>query len=131
MNIGHHTQPDWRPPNNLFTEIPAPGDIDDWVQPTGAHDAYPLGHVVKHNNAKWQSNHPANVWEPPTYWTKITEDEEVPEWSSFASHEFHYMDIGTVVTDEGTTYYLINPAQGHWKPSGEHGHHGWSTEKPN
>ncbi len=48
-----------------------------------------------------------------------------PEWSSFESHEFQYMEVGTLVTDEGDTYSLINPSQGHHKPSGEHGHHGW------
>ncbi len=73
-------------------------------------------------------------WQPqdtPALWVRVHDPEgEIPEWSSFASHEFQHMDIGTAVMDEGTKYYLINPAQGHWKPSGAHGHHGWSTEKP-
>ncbi len=66
----------------------------------------------------------------PSLWVRVHDPEEIPEWSSFESHEFQYMDIGTLVTDEGDIYSLINPSQGHWKPSGEHGHHGWSTEQP-
>ncbi len=131
VNIGHHTQNDWRPPNSLFTQIAAPADIPVWVQPEGAHDAYSAGYIVEHDGKLWQSNHPDNVWEPGTgnLWAQLTEDEEaeIPEWSSFASHEFQHMTIGTTVMDDGTIYYLINPAQGHWQPSGAHGHHGWST----
>jgi hypothetical protein len=53
-----------------------------------------------------------------------------PEWSSFESWQFASMDIGTAVTDNGTIYYLINPSQGHWQPSGDAGHYGWSTTPP-
>lgn len=35
-----------------------------WVQPTGAHDAYPQGWEVRHNDKTWESLTPANVWEP-------------------------------------------------------------------
>lgn len=35
-----------------------------WVQPTGAEDAYTLGAYVWHAGAIWQSQYPANVWEP-------------------------------------------------------------------
>ena len=56
--------------------------------------------------------------------------DEIPEWSSIASHEFQNLPIGFAVMDEGTKYYLINPAQGHWQPSGPDGHHGWSTQDP-
>ncbi len=72
-------------------------------------------------------------WKPDeavSLYSKIPEPGTIPEWSSFASHEFQHMAIGTAVMDEGTKYYLINPAQGHWKPSGAHGHHGWSTTQP-
>jgi hypothetical protein len=37
---------------------------DPWRQPTGAHDAYPLGAVVSHNGGTWESTVAANVWEP-------------------------------------------------------------------
>lgn len=37
-----------------------------WAQPTGAHDAYPVGWVVAHRGAWWVSLVPGNVWEPGT-----------------------------------------------------------------
>lgn len=43
----------------------------DWVQPTGAHDAYILGAKVVHKGDKWVSDVSANIWEPGVYgWTK-------------------------------------------------------------
>ena len=40
------------------------GTGEEWVQPTGAHDAYRNGAVVTHNGKTWESLTPANVWEP-------------------------------------------------------------------
>lgn len=46
----------------------------DWVQPTGAHDAYDEGAKVKHKDVKWTSDIPANVYEPGVYgWTEYAE----------------------------------------------------------
>lgn len=60
----------------LAAEGIAPGD--PWRQPTGAHDAYPLGAVVRHNGLVWQSDVDANVWEPGvSQWTQIDDPEEV------------------------------------------------------
>lgn len=43
-----------------------------WVQPTGAHDAYPQGAKVSHNGKKWTSDVANNVWEPGVYgWTEV------------------------------------------------------------
>lgn len=39
----------------------------EWVQPTGAHDAYALGAVVSHNGKVWVSTVDSNVWEPGGY----------------------------------------------------------------
>ena len=48
-----------------------------WVQPTGAHDAYPVGRVVAHDGALWRSTLGGNVWEPGStgagdLWEKVT-----------------------------------------------------------
>jgi hypothetical protein len=40
------------------------GGIPIWVQPTGAHDAYPLNFVVSHNGVTYRSTIPANVTVP-------------------------------------------------------------------
>ena len=43
----------------------------EWVQPTGAHDAYPIDSKVSHNGKKWISNIDANVYEPGVFgWTE-------------------------------------------------------------
>ena len=36
----------------------------EWVQPTGAHDAYAKGSQVTHNGERYVSQIDANVWEP-------------------------------------------------------------------
>lgn len=49
-------------------------EYPEWVQPTGAHDAYEQGAKVSHNGKKWTSDIAANVWEPGVYgWTEIIE----------------------------------------------------------
>jgi len=67
----HFTQSDWPPQSvpALFALAPA-GEWPDWVQPLGAHDAYPLGAKVTHNGQRWISSVAANVWAPGVYgWT--------------------------------------------------------------
>ena len=52
-------------------EIPSE-EYPEWVQPTGAHDAYAQGAKVTHNGKKWTSNVENNVWEPGVYgWTEV------------------------------------------------------------
>ena len=40
------------------------GGVAEWVQPTGAHDAYMMDAVVTHNGKTWISTVDSNVWEP-------------------------------------------------------------------
>jgi hypothetical protein len=43
-----------------------------WVQPTGAHDAYPVNAMVRHNGKNWRSTVASNVWAPGVYgWVEI------------------------------------------------------------
>lgn len=42
-------------------------DVPEWVQPTGAHDAYAKGAKVRHNGSLWVSSADSNVWEPGAY----------------------------------------------------------------
>ena len=61
-------------------------DGEEWTQPTGAHDAYPLGATVTHKGKQWENLTPANVWEPGVSgWREVAgEDEDgtptVPEY---------------------------------------------------
>ena len=42
-------------------------EFQPFIQPTGAHDAYPLGAKVKYNNKHYISLIDANVWSPEDY----------------------------------------------------------------
>ena len=71
----HTTQDGWEPSNvpALFKRVWTE-EYPEWVQPTGAHDAYAKGAKVSHNGKKWVSTADANVWEPGVYgWDKVTE----------------------------------------------------------
>lgn len=59
------------PPEEGGEEIPSE-EYPEWVQPTGAHDAYAQGAKVRHNGKKWTSDISANVYEPGVYgWTEV------------------------------------------------------------
>ena len=69
----HNSQPDWTPDKvpALFVRVSVE-EFPEWVQPTGAHDAYNKGDKVTHNGLRWISAADSNVWEPGVYgWTNI------------------------------------------------------------
>ena len=69
----HTSQPDWTPDKvpALFVRVSVE-EFPEWVQPTGAHDAYKKGDKVTHNGLRWISEADSNVWEPGVYgWTNI------------------------------------------------------------
>jgi hypothetical protein len=69
----HTTQSGWNPSAvpALFTRVAYPNQILDWVQPTGAQDAYQIGAKVKHLGFTWTSTANNNTWAPGVYgWTK-------------------------------------------------------------
>jgi len=65
----HISQVDWTPSlvPALFTPISPPGVIPDFVQPTGAQDAYQTGDKVIFEGATYESLIDANVWSPTAY----------------------------------------------------------------
>ena len=73
----HTSQEDWTPvvAVSLWVAVADPSiEYPDWVQPTGAHDAYNTGDKVSHNDKHWTSDVDANVWEPGVYgWSEVTE----------------------------------------------------------
>lgn len=72
----HTSQEDWTPDVavSLYVEVSIE-EWPEWVQPTGAHDAYELGAKVSHNEKHWISLIDANVYEPsesvPTLWEEV------------------------------------------------------------
>lgn len=104
----------------------AEGEHREWVQPTGAHDAYPRGAVVANKGRVWESRHPANVWEPggagvpPGLWKDVTADAPAPTpppngpaWKAGEA-----VKAGDVRTYRGVAYTVIQPhtTQVGWEP---------------
>lgn len=71
----HTSQSDWTPDATpaLWKVTTPEGTIPDWVQPTGAHDAYAKGDKVRHLGKVWESEVDANVWEPSVYGWVVVE----------------------------------------------------------
>lgn len=71
----HTTQDDWTPDKvpALFVKISLE-EYPQWVQPTGAHDAYNKGDKVSDEGKHWISEIDGNVWKPGTVvgaWSEI------------------------------------------------------------
>lgn len=67
---GHTLQEDWPPESTpaLFHREGDPGDEwPEFVQPTGAHDAYAKGAKVTYKGAHYESLIDANVYSPEAY----------------------------------------------------------------
>lgn len=64
----HTSQADWTPDITpaLWTVVSL-DEFPEWVQPTGAQDAYRIGDKVSHNGKHWISTADNNVWEPGVY----------------------------------------------------------------
>ena len=62
----HTTQSTWTPDATpaLWTCKSLPGVISDWVQPTGATDAYSTGDQVQYDSQVWESKIDANTTVP-------------------------------------------------------------------
>lgn len=66
----HVSQASWNPADavSLWVRIDDPAiEWPEWRQPTGAHDAYPIGAKVSHNDKHWVSNVDNNTWEPGVF----------------------------------------------------------------
>lgn len=76
----HTSQATWTPEDaaSLWTRIADPAqEWPEWIQPTGAHNAYAKGAKVSHNGKRWVSDVDANTWEPGVYgWTEYIEEGE-------------------------------------------------------
>lgn len=89
-------------------------DGAEWVQPEGAHDAYPVGVTVAYGGKTWESLIPANVWRPPTNWREVVA-EGYPAWVQPTGAGDAYA-LGAVVTFEGHVYESLIPANT-WSPA--------------
>lgn len=90
---------------------------DEWIQPTSAADAYPLGWIAAHNGKMWTSLVGGNVWEPGTSaWRELASDPDVaPEWIQPTGGHDAY-NTGDRVTFEGAEY--VSKIDGNtWSPT--------------
>jgi len=56
----------------LWQVIVTTPEISEWVQPTGAHDAYRLGAKVTYQGFTWECTSDYNVYAPGVFgWKKI------------------------------------------------------------
>lgn len=70
----HTAQSDWAPDTTpALWVVVSIEEWPEWIQPTGAQDAYAKDSKVTHNGKKWISSYDANVWEPGVYgWEEQT-----------------------------------------------------------
>ena len=98
-------------------------DGGDWVQPTGAHDAYPVDITVKHDGKTWKSLTAFNVWTPGgSAWRDISpggDNNTVADWiRPTGAHDAYPLDY--VVLYNGKKWISTTPANV-WEP----GVYGW------
>lgn len=65
----------WQPGVSGWREVVEEGAAPEWVQPTGAHDAYQTGDHVMFEGQEYKSLIDGNTWSPTDYpqgWEEIT-----------------------------------------------------------
>ena len=70
----HTSQSDWMPSTTpALWKTVSIDEYPEWVQPTGAHDAYNIGDKVTYNGQHYVCTSNANVYAPDVYgWNLIT-----------------------------------------------------------
>lgn len=71
----HQSQESWSPDvsPSLWVRVDDPSaEFPEWIQPTGATDAYMKGDKVSHNEKHWVSDYDNNTWEPGVFgWSEV------------------------------------------------------------
>jgi len=88
----------------------------EWIQPTGAHDAYPLNYTVVKGGKTWKSLIPANVWAPgldPRWW-----EDQTPVDDGIWNPNYHSYLVDDVVDYNGVSYKCLqtHTSQPDWTP---------------
>lgn len=64
----HTSQSDWAPSATpALWKVVSVDEYPEWVQPTGAHDAYDIGDKVTYNGQRYVCTADANVYAPDVY----------------------------------------------------------------
>ena len=84
-----------------------------WRQPSDATNAYALGDIVTHNDARWRSTLAGNVWEPGVSGWRDA-DEDAPAWlQPTGAHDAYAKDA--VVKHNGDLWTSLLDANV-WEP---------------
>ena len=99
-------------------------DGDQWVAPTGAHNAYPQGGIITHQGKTWESLIPNNVWTPGVSGWRENVADGYPAWVQPAgAHDAYAKDAK--VTHKGRVW-TSTAANNVWAP----GVYGWNDIGP-
>lgn len=101
-----------------------PANVPEYVQPLGAHDAYPLGIYVKQDGKIYRSRQSGNVWAPklhPALWEEVSAGDVPPQpappvagpWETGKAYK-----VGDLVAYKGKTYRIAqaHTSAAHWTP---------------
>lgn len=98
-------------------------DGEEYVPPTGAHDAYPEGWTVRHDGKTWVSLTAANVWVPGVSgWREIPSEGSIPAWQQPTGAHDAYKAGDTVTHNEAE--WTSNIDGNTWEP----GAYGWTKQ---
>jgi len=118
----HTSQADWSPDTtaSLYKNHTPVGEIEEWRQPLGSHDAYMTGDRVLFNGEVYISKIDNNVWSPDVYgWELESSGEEYPEWVQPTGAHDAYA-LGAIVAHNGQLWISTVDANV-WEP----GVYGW------
>jgi len=114
----HTAQADWSPDTtaSLYKNHTPKGEIEEWRQPLGSHDAYMTGDRVLFNGKTYISKIDNNVWSPDVYgWELETSGEEYPKWVQPTGAHDAYA-IGAIVRHNGQLW-ISTVNSNVWEPS--------------
>ena len=120
----HTSQADWPPDTtaSLYKNHTPVGEIEEWRQPLGSHDAYMTGDRVLFNGEVYISKIDNNVWSPDTYgWELEASGDEYPKWVQPTGAHDAYA-LGAIVAHNGQLWISTVDANV-WEP----GVYGWDT----
>jgi len=121
----HTSQADWPPDStpSLYKNHTPKGEIEDWRQPLGAHDAYMTGDRVLFNGKTYISKIDNNVWSPDVYGWELEQPgvDEYQAWVQPTGAHDAYA-LGAIVTHNGQLW-ISTVESNVWEP----GIYGWST----
>lgn len=103
----------------------APTTVPAYIQPTGAHDAYPKGAYITFEGKVYKSLIPANVWTPTAYargWEQVAGKDvpaqpatpAAPAWEAGKAYK-----VDDLVLYQGKTYRVVqaHTSAAHWPPN--------------